>query len=250
VFFVSVFSSAASAGAGAYLAVIEKIAGATGFYGADGRQPGQVKAGGFPHQAVLCRDGSLLYISDSGALWMTGDGRGANTISSVDAGAMKKAGDIDLGRFHLPHGMALVPASNRLLAVTERPFGLVPADPAARKVGRDHQVKGKGPRRVIPALGGEWGFVSKQELTGAILTGKGPDRIAITPDGKTLVCNLQLEPGAGVAGVAPGKQVALAPLGGGPLSLTMTRDGRRAFASVQDADRTQPFLRNSHGHAT
>ena len=48
VFFVSVFSSAASAGAGAYLAVIEEIAGATGFYGADGRQPGQVKAGGFP----------------------------------------------------------------------------------------------------------------------------------------------------------------------------------------------------------
>src|SRR5260370_36339719 len=75
------------------------------------------------------------------------------------------------------------------------------------------------------------------KVTGAIPTGKGPARIAVTPDGKTLVYNLQFEPAVGFADVASGKQIAMVPLSGRPLSLTMTRDGRRAFAGIQDQDK-------------
>jgi hypothetical protein len=74
-------------------------------------------------------------------------------------------------------------------------------------------------------------------VTGTIPTGKGPARIALTPDGKTLVYNLQYEPGVGFADVASGKQVSQVALSGRPLSLTMTRDGQRAFAGIQDQDR-------------
>ena len=76
-----------------------------------------------------------------------------------------------------------------------------------------------------------------QEIVGIIPTGKGPGRIAITPDGRTLVYNLQFEPAVGFADIASGKQVATVPLSGRPLSLTMTRDGRRAFAGIQDQDK-------------
>ena len=87
-------------------------------------------------------------MSDNGVLWMTEDSPGYNAISVVDVRAMKKLYDIDLGRFHRPHGIALV--GDRLLATTERPFGLVMVDPAARKVVRDYDVNGKGPHMVIP----------------------------------------------------------------------------------------------------
>ena len=43
-----------------YIAVIEKVAGAVGFYDENGGHLGQVKVGSFPHEAVLSRDGRLL----------------------------------------------------------------------------------------------------------------------------------------------------------------------------------------------
>ena len=142
-----------------YLAVVEKAAGAVGFYSEDGRLLGETKVGSFPHEAVLAPDGRL-YVSDNGVLWMTEDKEGTNTISVVDVRSMKTVDRIDLGRFHRPHGIALLPGTNRLLATTERPAGLIVVDPVARKVVRDYDVKGKSPHMVIPLPGGEWAFVS------------------------------------------------------------------------------------------
>jgi YVTN family beta-propeller protein len=76
-----------------------------------------------------------------------------------------------------------------------------------------------------------------QTAVGTIPTGKGPGRIAITPDGKTLVYNLQGDLSIGFADVATGRQVATLPIEGRSLSLTMTRDGTRAFAGIQDQDK-------------
>jgi YVTN family beta-propeller protein len=272
-----------------YLAVGEKVAGAVGFYAEDGTPLGLVKVGPFPHEAVLSPDGRTLYVSDNGVLWMTEDKLGYNVISAVDVRAMKKLYDIDLGKFHRPHGIALV--NGKLVATTERPFGAIMVDPAARKVVRDYDIKGKSPHMVMPSADGKTVFVSnadsdslavvrletgevkviaagshpqggvlsldgkwlyltstngnqvlivdteRLEVAGKIDTGKGPARIAITPDGKTLVYNLQYEPAVGFIDLAAGKQVAVVPVSGRPLSLTMTRDGRRAFAGIQDQDK-------------
>ena len=70
---------------------------------------------------------------------------------------------------------------------------------------------------------------------GRIETGKNPGRVALTPNGRTLVYNLIN--GVGFADVAAMKQITTIDLGGRPLSLTMTRDGSRAFAGVQDQDK-------------
>uniref|UniRef100_Q02B96 40-residue YVTN family beta-propeller repeat protein n=1 Tax=Solibacter usitatus (strain Ellin6076) TaxID=234267 RepID=Q02B96_SOLUE len=273
-----------------YLAVIEKAAGAVGFFAEDGRLLREVKIGSFPHEAVLSGDGRL-YVSDNGVLWMTEDKMGTNTISVVDVRSIKKIDQIDLGKFHRPHGIAIVPGSNRLLVTTERPAGLILVDPAERRVVRDYDVKGKSPHMVIPMPGGKLAFVSntdsdavaaidlttgavkliptgarpqgavlsstgdrlyvvntsgnqisiidtrRQEVVGNIPTGKGPGRIVITPDGKTLVYNLQFEPGVGFADISTGKQTAMVALSGRPLSLTMNRDGARVFAGIQDQDK-------------
>ena len=283
-------AAACSAAEKPYLAIVEKVAGAVGFYTEDGRQVGHVPVGPFPHEAVLAPDGRTLYVSVNGVLWMTEDAMGMNRISIVDVAGMRKTADIDLGRFYRPHGIAILP-SGQLLATTERPFGLILVDPNARRVVRDFDVKGKSPHMVMPAADGKLAFVSnsdsdnvaaidlgagttsliataahpqggvlsrdgtrlyltstngneiviidtrERERMGSIPTGKGPARIALTPDGRTLVYNLQYEPAVGFADIPSGKQTAMVPVAGRPLSLTMTRDGRRAFAGLQELDK-------------
>jgi YVTN family beta-propeller protein len=274
-----------------YLAIVEKVAGAVAFYSEDGKLLGKTSVGPFPHEAALSRDGRFLYVSVNGVLWMTEDKLGNNTIAVVDVHGMRKVRDIDLGRFHRPHGIALTASGDRLLATTERPFGVILVDPAAGKVIRDYDVKGKSPHMVMPMPDGEWAYASDtdsdavaairlktgavtliasgkhpqggvlssdarylylantesnqisiidtaaRKVVGEIPTGKGPARIAMTPDGKTLVYNLQFEPAVGFADIASRKQVAQVPVSGRPLSLTMTKDGRRAFAGIQDQDK-------------
>lgn len=276
--------------ADAYVAVVEKVAGRVSFYSETGDRLGEVKVGAFPHEAALSRDGRLLYVSNNGVLWMTEDAMGTNSISVVDVRGMKKLHDIDLGRFHRPHGIAFVPGTEKLLTTTERPYGLILVDPVARKVERDYDVKGKSPHMVMPTPKGDVAFASNTDsenvaviqlstgaaslvatgarpqggvfspagdklyvataganritiidvkspkVLGSIQTGDGPGRIALTPDGKTLVYNLQTQPAIGFADVATSKQVAMIPLNGRPLSLTMTRDGRRAFSGLQEQD--------------
>jgi hypothetical protein len=51
------------------------------------------------------------------------------------------------------------------------------------------------------------------------------------------VYNLGGEEGVGFADIATGKQVARIAVTGRPMSLTMTRDGKRAFTGVQDQDK-------------
>jgi YVTN family beta-propeller protein len=228
-----------------YLAVIEKIAGAVGFFAEDGRPLAQVKVGSFPHEGVLSRDGRFLYVSNNGVLWMTEDSQGANSISVVDVRAMKKTGDIDLGRFHRPHGMALVPGSGRILATTERPFGLIMVDPAARQVIRDYDVKGKSPHMVFPMPDGEWAYVSDtdsdsvaviQLKTGTVKlipTGGGPQGAVLSPAGDRLyVVNRD---GNQISIIDTRKQevTGAIPTGKGPARIALTPDGKTLVYNLQ-----------------
>jgi DNA-binding beta-propeller fold protein YncE len=79
---------------------------------------------------------------------------------------------------------------------------------------------------------------AKRVRIGTIAAGPGVARIALTPDGKTLVYNLG-EGGDAVAfaDVALRKQTTVIRLGGRPLSLTLSRDGQLAYLGIQDQDR-------------
>jgi YVTN family beta-propeller protein len=270
-------------------AVVEKVAGRVGFYDQAMTRLGEVNVGAFPHEAALSPDRRTLYVSVNGVLWMTEDSMGTNTIAVVDVASMKKIADINLGRFHRPHGIVFEPGTGMLLATTERPFALIVVDPKTHKVIRDFDVRGKSPHMVMLSKDGRRAWVSNTDSNsiaiidvksgatnvigtgekpqggvfsangdrlyiansdsgriavidtqtfrelGRIQTGKNPGRVAITPDGKTLVYNLIN--GVGFADVTTNKQISALDLGGRPLSLTMTRDGKRAFAGVQDHDK-------------
>ena len=226
-----------------YIAVIEKVAGAVGFYSESGAQLAQVKVGPFPHEAVRSQDGRYLYVSCNGVLWMTEDSLGNNTIAVVDVRAMKKLYDIDLGKFHRPHGIAFAGAN--LLATIERPFGLIMVDPAARRVLRDYDVKGKSPHMVIPFDGGKRAFASNADsdslavvdiASGAartIPTGAHPQGGVLSPDGKRLYLTCTNANQIAIIDTGQLKVTGTIATGKGPARVAVTPDGRTLVYNLQ-----------------
>ena len=72
---------------------------------------------------------------------------------------------------------------------------------------------------------------------GDIATGKGPVRIQVTPDGKTLVYCLQVGEAVGFANAETRKEETQIKLPGQPVSLTFSADQRTAFSAVQSQDK-------------
>jgi YVTN family beta-propeller protein len=237
------FCAPAAAAEAPYIAVIEKIAGAVGFYSESGAQLAQVKVGPFPHEAVLSPDGRYLYVSCNGVLWMTEDSLGNNTIAVVDVRAMKKLHDIDLGKFHRPHGIAF--AGAHLVATTERPFGVIMVDPAARRVVRDYDVKGKSPHMVIPFEGGKRAFASNADsdslavidfATGAVRTiptAAHPQGGALSQDGKRLYLTCTNANQIAIVDTAQLKITGTISTGKGPARVAVTPDGRTLVYNLQ-----------------
>lgn len=229
----------------AYLAVVEKVAGAVAFYTEDGRQLGKVAVGPFPHEAVLSRDGKLLYVSVNGVLWMTEDKLGNNTIAVVDVRAMRKVRDIDLGRFHRPHGIALTSDGNHLLATTERPFGVILVDPVAGKVVRDYDVKGKSPHMVMPTPDGDWAYASDTDSDAVaairlktgdatlIPTGKRPQGGVLSPDARLLYMTNTDGNKISIIDTTSKKVIGEIPTGKGPGRIAMTPDGKTLVYNLQ-----------------
>ncbi len=142
------------------LAVVEKIAGAVGFYTAEGTRLSGVKVGEHPHEIVLSPDRRTLYVSDNGILWMTNPGEGGNTISIIDVATRRKTGVIDLGGYRRPHGLDIHPVSGRMVSTIENPDGLLLIDPVARKVLRKYDTGGGDPHMVLFDASGAWAYVS------------------------------------------------------------------------------------------
>ena len=235
---------ASAADPAAYLAVVEKVAGAVGLFGIDGQPLAQIKIGAFPHEAVLAPDG-LLYVSDNGVLWMTEDKEGTNTISVVDIRARKRIAQIDLGKFHRPHGIAIRPGTNHLLATTERPAGMIEIDPTAGKVIRDFDVQGKSPHMVIPNATGDMAFVSNTDSdsvaaidlrTGAatlIPTGARPQGAVLSPSGDLLYV---VNTSGNQISIIDTRRLAVTgniPTGKGPGRIALTPDGKTLVYNLQ-----------------
>jgi YVTN family beta-propeller protein len=76
------------------------------------------------------------------------------------------------------------------------------------------------------------------ELAGTIKTGKGPVRVAVTPDSRQVVYGLMHDNAVGIADAVKRVEIATVPLPGSPVSLSLSEDGKFALASAQDLDTT------------
>jgi DNA-binding beta-propeller fold protein YncE len=226
------------------LAVVEKIAGAVGFYD-DGKRVAAVKVGTHPHEIVTSPDGRTLYVSDNGILWMTEAGEGGNTISVLDAGSRRKLGVIDLGKYRRPHGMAVDPKTGKLVATTENPDGLVLVDPAARKVLRSYDVQGADPHMVLLDARAEWAYVSNTgthtvaavELASGrvklIPVEKRPQGGVLTRDGSRIYLTCSDGNAIVVIDTQKKERVGMIRTGNGPGRIALTPDERTLVYNLQ-----------------
>jgi YVTN family beta-propeller protein len=101
-------------------------------------------------------------------------------------------------------------------------------------------VLSKDGRELYVACSGGSGIVvidpTKNALIAHIPTGKGPNRIALTPDGSTLVYSISTENKIGFADPKTRRQTDYVLLPGTPVSCTLSQDGSLAFASAEAKD--------------
>jgi YVTN family beta-propeller protein len=77
---------------------------------------------------------------------------------------------------------------------------------------------------------------ARQQPVASIATDKGPVRIALTPDGKTLVYGVMHDKRVAFADPATRRETGYVLLPNEPVSCTVSRDGKLAFASAEQAD--------------
>jgi DNA-binding beta-propeller fold protein YncE len=77
---------------------------------------------------------------------------------------------------------------------------------------------------------------ASKSVIGSIPTGAGVNRVVATDDEGLLVYSLQTGEAVGIADPHAMKELAQIPLGGAPLSISLSKDDRHAFAGVQDED--------------
>ncbi len=235
------------------LVIVEKKAGAVGFYSPDGKRQAGVKIGVHPHEIVLAPDGRTAYISNNGILWMQNPGEGGNTISIVDVKSRANLGTIDLGNNRRPHGLALDAKRNRLLSTIENPDGLLLIDLNTRKVVRKYDVQGEDPHMVMLSPDGETAFVSNTSTnniaaihlesgrTKLIPTDKRPQGGVLSKDGKLIYMTNSDGNSITILDVARQENIGRIETGKGPNRIALTPDGKTLVYSML-ADETLGFV--------
>lgn len=232
----------------AAFAVVEKVAGAVGFYSADFNRLAGVKVGTHPHEIVFSPDRKLAYVSDNGILWMQYAGEGGNTISIIDLASMKKAGVIDLGQNRRPHGMDVDPRTGRMVCTTENPDGLLLIDTHARKVLRRYDVKGEDPHMVLLDAKAEWAYVSNSSShtlaavnlasgeVKLIPTDKRPQGAVLSRDGRTIYLTNSDGNSISIVDTARKERTGTIPVGKGPGRVVLSPDEKMLIYNLQPGE--------------
>jgi YVTN family beta-propeller protein len=77
---------------------------------------------------------------------------------------------------------------------------------------------------------------NKRNVGSITTSGKAPVRLVVSKDGKTLIYALQEGRTVGFADIAARKELLEIPVGGRPVSMSLSLDGRLAYCSVQEED--------------
>jgi YVTN family beta-propeller protein len=228
----------------ALLVISHKAASTLGYYTMEGKLLSTVAVGKHPHEMVLSRDGRYLYVTDNGTMRVEQAGTGGNTLSVVDVKARRKVGEISLGRFHRPHGIALDSKTGRLLVTTELPDQLLIVDPVGKTVLRTFETQGKTSHMVTLGPGARFAYVSNASsgavaaidiatgLTSVIATGQRPEPSVLAPDGRTLYVGNR--DGGTVTFIDTARNTVAGEMktGRGPVRVAVTPDGKTLVYSV------------------
>lgn len=179
------------------LLVSQKAAKSVGWYTLEGELLAETPVSDHPHEIVLSPDGSHLFVTDNGVMQIENAGEGGNRVSVVDVASHAKTGEIDLGRWHRPHGIDLC-ADGTLLVTSENPDQLLVIDPSEGTIVEEYETGGETPHIVRCSPDSKTAYVSNaRSRTVAKIdvasgerwlleTGDRPEGSTLSEDGSTL----------------------------------------------------------------
>lgn len=183
--------------AGPVLLVSQKASKSLAWYTLDGELLHQLSVSDHPHEIVQSSDGRRLYMTDNGVMQIENAGEGGNKISIIDLDARERIGEVDLGKWHRPHGIDLC-ADGTLLVTSENPDQLLVIDVDSRSITKEYPTGGETPHIVKCSLDSTTAYVSnarsgsvaKIDLasgeTKLLETGARPEGSTLNKDGSKL----------------------------------------------------------------
>ena len=162
-----------------------------------------------PHEMAATADGRELFITNYGVKTFRDEGGGANTVTVVNTARLEHAGVVDLGANRRPHGIARG-RSGRFYVTTDFPAALLVIDPVSRAVVRRIPLDQKLPHMVV---------VTPDEKR-AVVANSG--------SGTVTIVSLAVGPGA--------TKPRHLTIGGTPMGLALSTDGRWLYATNRDAN--------------
>jgi len=229
------------------LLILHKAGSSLGFYSRQGELLADVPVGRHPHEMTLAADRRTVYITDNGTMSIEEAGEGGNTVTVVDLAARAKTGEVSLGRFRRPHGIALDRRTGLVFVSTELPDQLLILDPRQDLVLRSLATSGLTSHMVALGSGSRWAFVSNSGsnnvaavdvATGEVKlipTGARPEGSAMSADRRLLyVANREA---AKISIIDTGTRAVVGEIrtGRGPVRLALTPDGKRlVYACMHD----------------
>ena len=179
------------------LLISQKAAKSVAWYTLDGERLAEVPVSDHPHEIVLSPDGTRLFVTDNGVMQIENAGEGGNRISVIDVPGRARTGEIDLGRWHRPHGIDLC-ADGTLLVTAENPDQLLVIDVARAAIVKEFDTGGETPHIVRCSPDSKTAYVSNARsrtvakidvVSGAhtlLETGDRPEGSTLSKDGRTL----------------------------------------------------------------
>ena len=231
------------------LLVSHKAASSVDFYTLDGKHLASIPVGKHPHEMVLSPDGRYAYTTDNGTMAIEVVGEGGNTVSIVDLRMRKKVGEINLGKYHRPHGIDVDREGKRLYVTTENPDQLLVIDPAARRVLKTYETKGQTSHIVKLGRDGKWAYVCNSRsasvsavnlLSGevkVIPVGGRPEGSALSTDGKELYVANREGNSISVIDTSRKERIADIKTGQEPVRLAITPDDRTLVYAMLEAQK-------------
>jgi YVTN family beta-propeller protein len=179
------------------LLVSQKAATSVAWYTLDGELLAEVPVSDHPHEIVLSPDGSRLFVTDNGVMRIENAGEGGNRVSVIDVPGRAKVGEIELGRWHRPHGIDLC-ADGTLLVTVENPDQLLVIDVTEGAIVKEYDTGGETPHIVRCSPDSKTAYVSNARsrtvakvdvasgTRSLVETGDRPEGSTLSHDGRTL----------------------------------------------------------------
>jgi DNA-binding beta-propeller fold protein YncE len=233
------------------LLVAHKWDDSVGFYNAvTGELETVVPIGRRPHELALSHDGTRVYATLYGIDLYTETAEGGRSVAILDVPHRLKLGEIDLGKYRRPHGIAIGRRSGLLYVTCDHPAALLILDPKQNTVAASieltnskslcHMVTVSHDERTAYVANCGTADVAVIDLIAGrevnrIAVGGIPMGMTLSNDGKRLWATTRTANALAVIDTAAQKIERMIELAGHPVRTTLTPDGRHLLVTLIDS---------------